>query len=67
VYRQPKAYFSTQGLTPLATTSGTTWNFPGSMGNPATNYFFIVRAYDAANNESLPSPTTGEFDFDTSQ
>jgi hypothetical protein len=66
VYRQTKAYFSTQGLAPLATTSGTTWNFPGSVGNPATNYFFIVRAYDAANNESPASPTAGEFDFDTS-
>jgi hypothetical protein len=66
VYRDTQAYFSTQGLTPLATTSGTTWNFPGSMGNPATNYFFIVRAYDAANNESPPSPTAGEFDYDTS-
>jgi hypothetical protein len=66
VYRQSKAYFSTQAIAPLATTSDTTWVFPGSMGNPATNYFFIVHAYDAANNESPPSPTAGEFDFDTS-
>jgi hypothetical protein len=65
VYRRNKAYFSTQGYSPLATTPDTTWNFPGSMGDPGINYFFIVRAYDAANNESPPSPTVGEFDYDT--
>jgi YVTN family beta-propeller protein len=65
VYRHTQAYYETQGLLPVATTSSTSAQFAGSMGDPQNNYFFRVAARDAAGNESPPSETAGEFDYDT--
>ncbi len=63
IYRDTSAYFAIQGLTPHTSTTSTTVSLPGSVGDPATNYFFRVTAVDAATNESFPSVTVGEFDI----
>jgi len=65
VYRHTDAYFDVTGMTPIATTSTTSHSFPGSMGNPDTNYSFRVTAFDAANNESGASIPCGEHDYET--
>ncbi len=64
IYRQTHAYFDTEGISHLRETAETTSSFPGSMGNPAVNYYFLITAFDAADNESAPSPLVGEYDFD---
>jgi hypothetical protein len=67
VYRQTTAHFDVMGLTPVRITTGTSESFPGSVGDPDTNYFFRVTAVDAANNESSASSPVGEFDFEAVQ
>jgi YVTN family beta-propeller protein len=64
VYRRTMAYFGTVGLLPVATTADTSAQFPGSIGDPTVNYYFRVTARDAAGNESPPSATVGEFDYE---
>jgi hypothetical protein len=63
VYQSSAAYFTVNGLTPAQVTTGTSAVFPGSVGNPAVNYYFRVTAEDAAQNESPPSVTVGEYDY----
>lgn len=63
VYRHTLAYFEPQGLIPVATTTATSAQFPGSVGDPSVNYYFRVTAADAAGNESPPSLPVAEFDF----
>ena len=63
IYRDTSAHFSIIGRTPIQTATGTSASFPGSMGDPLTNYFFRVTAKDAAGNESQASNCTGEFDY----
>ncbi len=66
VYRSDHGYFSPTGI-PVATVAAptTTWTDVGAAGNPATNYFYNVRARDAALNEGNPSNYVGEVDFST--
>jgi len=64
IYRTTYPYFDIQGLLPFATTSSTSSGFPGSVGNPEVNYFFRITGEDATGNESSPSATVGEFDYD---
>ncbi|MBN1425783.1 hypothetical protein JXA88_14620 [Candidatus Fermentibacteria bacterium] len=63
IYRSATAYFDVVGLTPLATTSGTTFPVTEGIGDPNLNYFYAVTAVDAAANESVASPTVGEQDY----
>jgi hypothetical protein len=65
IYRQTTAFFDVVGLAPVRVTTGTSEPFPGSVGDPVTNYFFRVTAVDAADNESTASSPIGEFDFAT--
>ena len=65
IYRHTAAYFDITGMTPMVTTSGTSHSFPGSMGDPDTNYSFRVTAFDAANNESEASTPCAEHDYET--
>jgi len=64
VHRSAEAYFETNGMTCLGSTAGTTYSVSGSIGDPATNYYFRVLAFDLAQNESGPSETVGEHDFE---
>jgi hypothetical protein len=66
VYRAQQAYFAPSGI-PIATVVTTTWTDTGAAGNPAVNYFYNVRARDAATNEGDPSNYVGEVDFSTDQ
>ncbi len=64
IYRSTTAYFEVSGgMTPLGTTTSTSFNVAGSLGNPNVNYSFRVTAYDEALNESAPSNTVGEHDY----
>lgn len=63
IYRSTSAYFGVIGLTPLATTTGTTFVVTEGIGDPELNFFYAVTAIDASLNESEPSPTVGEQDF----
>ena len=67
IYRSTEAHFLVGELTPDQTTTGTSAAFPGSVGDPAVNYYFRVTAEDAAQNESVPSAPVGEHDFDLTQ
>ncbi len=65
IYRRAMAYFEIEGLTPLGTTTTeTSYSVPGSVGDPATNYYFRISAFDAADNESDGSETVGEHDYE---
>ena len=63
IYRAISGYFDVDGISPLATTSDTTYWFPGSVGNPDVNYYFRVIAVDLSDNESAPTWPVGEYDF----
>ncbi|MBN1425145.1 S8 family serine peptidase [Candidatus Fermentibacteria bacterium] len=64
VYRSQAAYFEVSGSEVLGTTAGTSYSVAGSLGDPAVNYYFRVTAHDAALNESDPSATVGEHDYE---
>jgi hypothetical protein len=64
IYRQTTAFYNVDGLNPVRITNSTTELFPGSVGNPQTNYYFRVTAVDAAGNESMPSIPVGEHDYE---
>jgi len=64
IYRQTVPYFNIGSLIPVSTITGTSVSFSGNIGDPSINYYFRVTACDAANNESSPSETVGEFDFE---
>ena len=63
VYRSTEAYFVPSPSNAVATVTAPHYTDPGRIGNPNVNYFYIVTALDAQERESLPSNTTGEFDF----
>ncbi|MCU0610997.1 MAG: S8 family serine peptidase [Candidatus Eisenbacteria bacterium] len=64
VYRATQAHFDVgSGLAPFGTTTGTSYSVAGSLGDPAVNYYFRITAHDAALNESDPSNTVGEHDY----
>ena len=64
IYRQTLAFYEVDGISPVRITTSTTELFPGSVGNPETNYYFRVTAVDAAGNESQPSDPVGEHDYE---
>ncbi len=66
VYRSQRAHFSATGI-PVATVAApaATWTDVGIAGDPGLNFFYIVRARDAAGNEGAPSNCVGEFDYAT--
>jgi hypothetical protein len=63
IYRRTAAYYEVDGIVPVRVTTSTSEPFPGSVGNPDMNYYFRITAVDAADNESAPSTTVGEHDF----
>jgi len=63
IYRSKDPHFDVDGRRPLGTTSSTSFQVPGSIGNPGMNYYFRVVAKDASGNESTQSLPVGEFDF----
>jgi hypothetical protein len=66
VYRSPQAHFSPTGI-PVATVPApaVTWTDVGIVGEPGLNFFYVVRARDAAGNEGASSNCVGEFDYGT--
>jgi hypothetical protein len=46
----------------LAGTTDSSYTDPGTAGNIAENYFYVVKAVDAAGNKSAESNRVGEFD-----
>ena len=64
IYRNTSPYFDPDGMNHIRETTDTSTTFPGSMGNPDISYYFIIRAFDDAQNLSDPSPVAGETDFD---
>jgi len=48
----------------LAVTAETTYLDPGAAGASGTNWFYTVRAMDAAGRSSMESNTSGEFDIE---
>jgi hypothetical protein len=62
IYRSAIAHFDVSLLAPFATTTGTSWTLTEGIGDPNLNYFYAVTAVDAAANESVASPTVGEYD-----
>ena len=67
VYRRTTAFADIDGIAPIRTVTGTSTQFPGSVGDPDMNYFFRITAVDAMGNESSPSGSVGEFDFAVEQ
>jgi hypothetical protein len=63
IYRSTQAYFSIEGVPSYSNTTGTSIPLPECVGDPAVNYCFVVTALDAALNESDPSNTVGEHDY----
>jgi hypothetical protein len=66
IYRSDQAHFSPTGI-PVATVGApaTTWTDVGATGDPSINWFYNVRARDAAGNEGAPSNHVGEVDYPT--
>jgi hypothetical protein len=68
VYRSQHAYFTPTGVPVALVAAPTTmWTDTGAAGDPAVNFFYNVRARDAAQNEGGPSNYVGEFDLSTAQ
>ncbi len=67
VYRDTVAYFETEEMGFLGSTSDTNYSASGSVGSPTINYYFRITAYDSAQNESDPSETVGEHDYEVEQ
>ena len=63
IYRHTDPFFDVDGLSWIRETTETSSAFPGSMGNPEINYYFVVTACDGAGNESDPSLVAGEYDW----
>ncbi len=68
VYQSQQAYFAPTGVPAAVVAAPTTmWMDTGAAGDPAVNFFYNVRARDAAQNEGSPSNYVGEFDLSTAQ
>lgn len=75
VYRGNKAFLPFGSMTRIASSindqepaPGVQWTDQNTLGadvvgDETTNYFWLVTAVDAANNESSPSGRAGEFDY----
>jgi hypothetical protein len=62
VYRGTTPYFTPTICTPYATTTTTTYTDVGAIGNPATNYYYVVTAM-TAQGEVRYGNRVGEFDY----
>jgi hypothetical protein len=64
IYRSTDAPYFTPSGTPYASDVSAPWQDPdpNAIGDPAHNYFYVVRASDASGNTS-DGPHHGEFDF----
>ena len=67
IYRDTIPYFLIDDRVPTAETTETEYAFPECVGDPAVNYYFVVTAVDAAENESDPSAAVGEHDYQIEQ
>lgn len=67
VYRQTVAYFSIMGLSPIGTTTGTSYVDPQAVGDPSTNRFYRIVAVSLTQGSSAPSSPVGEFDYSLGQ
>ncbi len=68
VYRSHQAYFAPTGIPAAIVAAPTaTWTDTGAAGDPAINFFYNVKATDAAQNEGDASNYVGEFDLSTTQ
>ncbi|MCU0611388.1 MAG: C25 family cysteine peptidase, partial [Candidatus Eisenbacteria bacterium] len=63
VYRSTTPQFTPVPGLLFVTTPSTSTDVSSSLGDVSVNYNFRVTAVDAALNESVPSPTVGEHDF----
>lgn len=59
IYRDTTPYF--EATVAYDNTTGSTWLDPGAAGNPAENYFYLIRAVGCG--ESSDSQRVGEFEF----
>ncbi len=64
VYRSTSAHFSPLPATLVATTQGTTYVESGVLGEPEVHHFYVVTAFDDACNESEPSDSVGEIEYE---
>ena len=65
VYRSSQPYFEPLPRNLVASPMQIEYIDVDVLGNPDLHHYYIVTAYDAANNESDPSPRVGEMEFDT--
>jgi hypothetical protein len=67
VHRATSAHFAPSGANQVGVTPGTVFLDRGAptVGDPDTNYFYVVCAVDMGNNASAGSAPAGEFDFGT--
>lgn len=63
VYRGENDPYFVPGGAPHGTTASTTFIDANALGDPASNYTYLVTAVSAAGSESAPSSRIGEFDF----
>lgn len=64
IYRAANDPYFTPGGSPYATTNNTTFTDSGGVGDPNTNYCYVVTAVDTSGRESAISNRVGEFDFE---
>ena len=64
IYRTTNDPYFSPGSIPYDTTSSATYTEPGVIGDPNTNYYYVVTSVeDATGTESALSERVGEFDF----
>jgi hypothetical protein len=63
IYRHTHAFFAPSEPIIYGTTAGTSYDVSDSFGDTETQYYFLVTALDAAQNESVPSDAVGEYDY----
>jgi len=65
VWESSEPYFTpdTRNDTPLDTTTSTTYTHSGSLGDPATNHFYLITSVNPCGAASEYSQRVGEFDF----
>jgi hypothetical protein len=65
VWESSNPYFTPDPVndTPLATPTLTSYTHAGSLGNAASNHFYVITAANPCDTTSTPSQRTGEFDF----
>jgi hypothetical protein len=63
IYRHAEAFFSPSETLAYGTTTETSYDVSDSFGDTETQYYFLVTALDAAQNESASSAIVGEYDY----